>query len=325
MTGPVGERAPTGAGAVHPDEVIVAIDVGGSSLKPGVVEGRSVATLPPAPIAPSDDAPTLLDKLAAAVCAGIEHRAARGAGAGSLVEVAIAFPDPFDRVGGRPLLRGQQKFDALYGVPLRPELQARNPVPLRISFWNDAEAAAVGEATSGAGTHRARVLMVTLGTGFGAALVVDGTPVPVVDGLVVGDLWQHESTAEAASDRPGHGPSTSERSIADDVLSARGLADRIGCSPAELPRAVADPTSAAIIEGYGRDLGRFLIEKVPVIAPDVIVIGGGLSAAFPAFGPAAAVSAGVEIVPASLGATGPLLGVAELHRRDPGPSIAPTG
>lgn len=303
----------------------MAIDVGGSSLKPGVVDGRSVATLPPVPIAPTDDAPTLLDKLAAAVGAGIEHLFSGSAGARSLVEVAIAFPDPFDRVGGRPLLRGQQKFDALYGVPLRPELQARNPAPLRISFWNDAEAAAVGEARRGAGAHRERVLMVTLGTGFGAALVVDGAPVPTIDGLVVGDLWQHEVTPEVTPERPWDDPSTADRPIADDLLSARGLAHRLRCEPAELPRAVADPASAAIIEGYGRDLGRFLIGKVPVIAPDVIVIGGGLSAAFPAFGPAAAASAGVEIVPASLGATGPLLGVAELHRRNTRPPTSPTG
>lgn len=269
------------------DAPVAALDVGGTTLKPGVVRGSDVELLPPLPAHANDDADIVLTQLAAACHSALEAAGPRVAG------LAVDVPRPFDLAAGIPLMRGLHKYDAVHGIALRPILRERTAIGERpIVFVGDAEAAAVGEALHGAGRRWGRVLTLTLGTGMGACLTADGGVVPAVGGTIVEDLHDREVDGRRA----------------DDVFSVRGLAASLGVAPADLPTAVDDPANADGLADFGRRLGRFVRPLLDELRAEAVVIGGGLAGAFDRFGP----SIGVAAAPIELGPRGPLLGAVAL-------------
>jgi glucokinase len=279
--------------------MVAVLDVGGTSIKSGVVDvdrpsrGAGAVTIGASvPTRATEEADVVLGQLAIAID-GAARRAAAG-----LVGLAIAFPGPFDVVGGRAMIRGLHKFDSIYGLELRPLLAARIGRPdLPIRFVRDSEAAGVGEAVFGAGRDAGRVLTVALGTGLGSCLTDDGIVIETVGDLDIENLAQRSTP---------HGR-------ADDVLSARGLADRLGVATADLRSVIDGDRAAPVVSDHGRRLGAFLAPVVDELTVDLVVIGGGLVAAFDRFGPALRDALRpIPCVPAELSAAGPLLGAARL-------------
>lgn len=277
--------------SVH--RTIAALDVGGSSVKRGLV--RSLDTVEVVRAAPLDalgERRDVLDQLGAAAAGVLDLDP-------TCRSLAIAFPSPFDPVRGAAMIEGQHKFDAIHGVPLVPELRERTHDDVVVTFCNDAEAAAIGESVAGAGRAFDRVLMITLGTGFGTALVVGGAAVGTVGAWEVGLTYTE---------------SVSDRGRADDVLSARGLAKLLDISPDHIERWVREGRDVDTFVRYGRELGWFLAGLARRADADVVVVGGGVAGAFDLFGGAAAEHLDVPLVPTALGRTGPLIGAAAHHR-----------
>jgi glucokinase len=285
---------------VLPVTSIITLDVGGTSIKTGIVAGRLATLGPSLPTRSGDAADVVLTQLTAAVEAADALSTEDAAG------VAIAFPGPFDVAGGRALIRGLHKFESIYGLDLRAELRRRlvatgSPAAgLPIGFARDSESAGMGEAVFGAGHDGGRVLTVTIGTGLGACLTAAVRHVEIVE--VVGDL-EIEKLAQR--------PTTGGR--ADDMLSARGLADRLGVNTAELAAMVDEPEMRDAVADHGRRLGDFLAPVVAELDVDLVVVGGGLVAVFDLFSePLRAALGDTRCEPATLGASGPLLGAALL-------------
>jgi glucokinase len=259
----------------------------------GVVEGSVV------PTRATGTADVILTQLAVATEASLML-----AGPDS-IGLAIAFPGPFDLRAGAAMIEGLGKFEAIRALALAPEIRARTSIGSRsIQFVRDNEAAGVGEAVAGAGRGFDRCLTVTLGTGLGTCLTDHGNPV-----ATVGDL-----SIERLALRP------TPWGRADDVLSARGLAVRLGVEPDGLRVAVADPARTAAVAEHGHRLGTFLAVVVAELDADVVIVGGGIAAAFERFGSALQEAVGTTpCVPAALGPRGPLLGAALLAL----PELAP--
>jgi glucokinase len=278
------------------ERVVAALDVGGTSIKTGVVRGDTtrepaVELGPSLPTLAQSDADTILGRLAevAELALGIDTAA---------VGLAIAICGPFDLNAGESRMRGVAKFEAIHGVDLRAALRERTSVgDLPIRFARDAESAGTGEALIGAGRGVDRMMIITLGTGMGTCVTDHAWPVEYVDGFGVEHLGMR--------DTPWAGRS-------DDVLSARGLADRLGVTTAELRDAVDDPLNAEVVYDHGHRLGTFLAPVVTEFDAQLLVIGGGLSAAFDRFGPAIQSHLAVPVRPIALGAAGPILGAVHL-------------
>ena len=229
--------------------------------------------------------------------------------------VAIAFPGPFDVAGGRALIRGLHKFDSIYGLDLRTELDRRlaatgSPTAgLPIEFARDSESAGMGEAVFGAGSDGGRVLTVTIGTGLGACLTEADRRVDAS-----GSRSRFTSSRSSVTWRSRSSPSVRRPAgAADDVLSARGLADRLGVNTIDLAARVAEPEVSDAVADHGRRLGEFLAPVVDELDVDLVVVGGGLVAVFDLFGEPLRTALGrTRCEPATLGASGPLLGAALL-------------
>ena len=145
------------------------------------------------------------------------------------------------------------------------------------------------------------MLTVTVGTGLGTCLTDHARPVEFFDGVGVEHLAMRET--------PWGGR-------ADDVLSAHGLADRLGIDMVDVRSAVDDPANANVVSDHGARLGAFFAPVVAEFDAHLVVIGGGFSGAFDRFGPALQSAIGaVPVRPAALGTAGPLLGAAHLTFR----------
>lgn len=185
---------------------------------------------------------------------------------GSLVQqVALAMPGPFDYENGISLIKDLHKYEAIYGLNIKLYLSEELRVDAAdILFRNDAEAFLQGEVVVGAGTGSRKVLGLTLGTGFGSALSVDG---------IVKDL--------------NLGGEPYKESIADDYFSTRWFLRRYreitGLSATGVSALISMSKHSAVVRNifdeFTVNLSLFLRNIIQTEAPDVIVIGGNIAKA----------------------------------------------
>lgn len=293
-------------------EEIVALDVGGTSVKSGVLRAdpatvaRVLAGREPAgptsvldhlertPI-DSSAAPDAVVAALAAICDRQTRRCARPRA------LAFTFPGPFDYARGIPRLTGLGKFDALFGIDLGARLTSALARPLPISFVNDAAAAAIGEAL--ARDLAGRALTITLGTGFGTAFVdgaaIDGRTLPW---SATGELFAEPAFGVRADDAFSiRGLDARLADLGIDCAGLAGRSDTIG----------AAPDLAERFRRFGADLGLWLIPYARRAEIGLVVVGGGLSAHFPWFGPAMAEALGLPVERALLGDAAALVGAAQ--------------
>lgn len=141
--------------------MIAGIDIGGTSSKLGLVDGDSIVARARIPTLGHADPNAFADALAAAV--------RTLAGEAALTGVGIGAPNGNQHIGTivqAPNLPWRED------VPLAAMLRERLGVPCTLG--NDANAAALGEWRYGAGRGIDDLLVVTLGTGLGSGLIVDG-------------------------------------------------------------------------------------------------------------------------------------------------------
>jgi glucokinase len=284
------------------DSSVVAVDVGGSSLKSGIVEVRSshVTDRRVTPVDSGGSADTILSTLAGLVMDHLQVVAPA-----HVTGVALAFPGPFDYDEGISLITGLAKYESLYGCDVREGLRRRLDADVPIRFRNDAEAAILGESTHGAGQGYRRIIGITLGTGLGSAYVVDGHPVE--DGAGVPPHgWLHPFDVDGAR--------------ADDVFSTRGLHQSlvneglVNMNAATATRAAraGDHRAASVLTAFGTRLGEFLSPYVRDFGADAILVLGGISHAFDLFGPPLQQSLPVPVLKGRLERDAPLVGAAML-------------
>ena len=204
------------------------------------------------------------------------HQAA--AGLDPVDGAALAFPGPFDFAAGVSWMK--HKLPYLYGVNLRGELAAHfGWQPAQVRFLLDSAAFLKVEIGAGAAKGVPRAVGITLGTGIGSAFAVDGHLVTSGPGVPPrGEVW----------DLPYEGD------ILEESVSTRaikGTYERLTGKKREVAELAAivdtDPAAAEAFHEFGRHLGRSLNGALAAFAPQVIVLGGGISRSPQLFLPAA--------------------------------------
>ncbi len=150
----------------------VCVDVGGTELK-GAPMSESGTLLSPVRHFPANsrrEKNFLLEHFA---------RTLRELGCGEADGIRLAFPGPFDYARGVCLMRGQDKYEGLYGVNLREDLSRRLDFPAEeIRFLNDADAFTMGEMGFGGARNAGRSMFICIGTGMGNGFGIDGRMAP---------------------------------------------------------------------------------------------------------------------------------------------------
>jgi glucokinase len=179
--------------------------------------------------------------------------------------------------------------------PLRAALAARTRLPVVVD--NDANAAALAETKFGAAVGRRYVLCVTLGTGIGGALIIDGRAFRGANGMagemghiqVVPDGHRCECGNRGCWEQYASGNALvrdAREMVLADAPMAHGLRDLVGGDPAALTGPLisqaardGDPLARELLRDVGTWLGTGLAGMTAAFDPSCIVVGGGVSAA----------------------------------------------
>ncbi len=306
------------------------IDVGGTKIAGGVVDedGKILESLRVE--SPAADAEAMEDAIADLVSQLASRHAieAVGVGAAGYIDKSRA------EVLFAPNL-------AWRNVDLRTDLEKRVGLPVVIE--NDANAAAWGEFRFGAGHDVDDILMVTVGTGVGGGLVLDGALYRgafgvgaeighmrvVPDGILCG-CGKHGCFEQYAS---GSALVREVRAAADrGSAPAQGLLDRAGGDPEQITGPLVteaarhgDPFALEQLAALGTWLGQGIASLTEILDPAVVVVGGGVSeadellldpvrAAFAGQMPDRDFRPSLEIRKARLGNRAGLIGAADLAR-----------
>jgi glucokinase len=264
--------------------LVLGVDVGGTKIAAGVVEGPRARDVVESPTMLSSTE-ALLDGLQRTVVARAGQPAAVGVGVPSQIEYATGSVETSVNV-------------PLAGVPLREELGRRFGVPVFVD--NDANCAALAEAQLVPNPPARHLVMLTLGTGVGGGAVVDGSIFRGADGL--GAELGHFSLSPDGPPCPGNCPNhgcveayCSGQALERDATElardkpegtlARALGDDGRVSGREVVAAArdADPDALLVFDRFARMLGTAIAGYVNVFQPHEVVLGGGLSRAHDLF------------------------------------------
>jgi glucokinase len=178
--------------------------------------------------------------------------------------------------------------------PFKAELASRLGIPVFIE--NDANAAGWAEYRFGAGRGVKHMIMLTIGTGVGGAIIVDGHMVRGGFGIaaelghinVVPDGVLCGCGQRGCLESYGSGTAllkAAKQLVASGAPEAKRLAElesEVGSlSGVEVYRAIQERDSGALalLTELGTALGRAVASLVAVLDPELVVIGGGVSAA----------------------------------------------
>lgn len=235
------------------------------------------------------------DAVITEMAAAIKDVTAKFKGSSELIGVGIGVPGIIDKRTG--MLRESPNLPGWSDYPVRDEIEKR--LQTKVVLENDANVAAFGEAWLGAAKDAESSCIITLGTGVGGGIVLEG------------DIWRGMSGMAAeighvTIDPKGPRCNCGNHGCAEVFASATAIvrmareAIQAGNAP-ELARMAGssdvefsaktiqnlalqgDKSAQAIFDKVGWSLGVLLADVVNVLNLDMYVIGGGVAAAWSSF------------------------------------------
>lgn len=281
---------------------VIALDIGGSSVKSGVVDLVSlvVTGFDIMPIDSHGSADEIIGTLSRIIEKHYTDEI-------DFVGVGVGMPGPADYDAGISYIKGTAKYEAIYGLNVKAAIQKKlSDINLPMHFRNDAEAAIVGEGVYGVGKGYSRIIGLTLGTGCGSAFLVDGV---------------RQSSGAGVPENGWVYPILFDDEQADDVFSTRGLLKRLHDASinvetvAKAVKQAADNSKIRVIfHQFGHDLALFLQQFLVDFKPDAIILQGGIAQGFAYFKPAMTAVLPTPIFAGELGRDAALLGAANLFK-----------
>ncbi len=247
----------------------VAVDIGATTTKLGIVADdgtvRSRATVP---TGAGGDPEPLVERIGVALAPILD---ALDSGRGEIAGAGVAVAGFLDHA--HEVMVANANLPTLCGFPLRRALEDR--LGMRCVLEVDSNASTLAEYHYGAGRGATRLLGVTIGTGFGGGIIVDGRLLRFT-GECAGDI------GHIILDADGRPCPCGARGCLEALVSSSALSQRAGGRPVREIIAAAqrgDPSAREALVATGEWLGLGLASLAPVFAPDRIVVGGGVAAA----------------------------------------------
>ncbi|HEV2452987.1 MAG TPA: ROK family protein [Verrucomicrobiae bacterium] len=235
----------------HP--IFIGVDLGGTNVRAGLVQNGKIVSLKKRPISSSAGQKIILEEIFETIEA-VNQPNVSGIGicTPSLVKDGIVYS-----VANIPSWRK---------VPLQKLLQQRFNVPAFAN--NDAKCFALGEYHYGIGRGRQNLVGLIIGTGLGSGVIIDGK------------LYQG---ANGAAGEIGHAPYKGEDY--EHYCSGRFFKREFGLDAAEIQKRAdeGDFKAAEMLAAFGDPFGDVIMAVLYAYDPEIIVLGGGVSMAFPYF------------------------------------------
>lgn len=244
--------------------------------------------------------------------------------------LGVAVPGPLETASG--VVHQAPNFPQWKKFPLRKHLEEIFRLPIFLE--NDGNCAAVGERWLGAASGCRHIVVLTLGTGVGGGLIVDGELVRGAEGFA-GEVGHVVVASDGAPCNCGgrgcleaYSSATGLKRMLGERLKAQELAevlDRDGQLDVKAAAAKArqgDRRYRLAFTDAGRFLGAALASFVNLFNPQMVVIGGGMAGAWGLIVPVARVemlsrafsrpARRVRIVKSALGGRAGVIGAAAI-------------
>jgi glucokinase len=234
---------------------VIGVDLGGTKVAAGRVRDGVVEAVARRQV-PADQAREVVFETVAGAVAEVADgsEAAIGCGVPSVVDVAEG------------VVREVGNIPSWTAFPLRAELEACFDRPVAVD--NDANVFALGEHRFGAGRGRQHLIGMTLGTGLGTGVVLDGRLLRGAN-CGVGEL----------------GKSDYRGGRLEDWCAGDYFLREWGAGAGELHRRAREGEAGALaaFEGYGAELAVAVMRALYAYDPEIVVLGGSIATAFDLF------------------------------------------
>ncbi len=289
-----------------PGEQVIGIDLGGTAIKLGRFDqsGQCLATLTVP--TPQPSYPEIVLTTMAAAIAQLDPQS-------DCLAIGVGTPGPADATGR--IARVAINLTDWYNVPVADWLEHKTGKPVIIA--NDANCAGLGEYWLGAGQPFQNLIMLTLGTGVGGAVILNGNLFVGRDGAA-GELGLITLNPDGPPCNSGNQGSL------EQYVAVPAIRRQTGLDPSELGTyaKAGDLAAIAFWHEYGRELGAGLASLIYVLTPEAVIIGGGVCASAEFFLPTVwdeierrvlpSSRSGLQLLCADLGAQAGIVGAAKL-------------
>ncbi len=230
------------------------------------------------------------------MCDAILRLTAQYKNSGRFVGAGIGVPGIIDMETG--MMRKSANLPGWSDYPVRDEIERR--LGARVFLENDANAAGLGEKWMGAGRDVDNMAMITLGTGIGGAIILNGKLFYGMNGMA-GEFGHITVEPDGYPCGCGNHGCAERYASATGVVRMAREAIESGKAPALAKAASSDAEfsaksiynlaiqgnadAQAIFVRFGRVLGIMMADIVNVLNLDMFVIGGGVVSAWDAFAP----------------------------------------
>jgi glucokinase len=243
--------------------MIAAVDIGGTKIAVGIVSKDGVILArAESPSSPEHGARAGTDTITKMICDTLAQAG------GFLHGIGIGCTGPVNPLTG--VLGPNAFLPGWEGINLVDEFQ--NVFQVSSAIENDADAAALGEFAYGAGRAADRFIYLTVSTGIGGGIVLNGRLYRGVDG-------SHPEIGHHVIDPSGPkcfcGAKGCWESLAGGREFARSAGKQTAQEVCELARH-GDAAALAAVERQGYYLGIGLANLITLFVPDVIALGGGV-------------------------------------------------
>ena len=300
------------------------IDLGGTNLRCAVVDqSRAILARHEAPTHANEGPDAVIHRMAEGVNVAV---AAAGLQNKDICAIGIGAPGPLD--GKRGVVIEAPNLPGWVEIPLGPRLEALTGI--RTFLENDANAAGYGEFWAGAGRGCDSMIMMTLGTGVGGAVILGGKLWTGPDGTA-GEIGHVCIIANGRVCGCGRKGCIEAYASANSTVArfrearAEGTAtmltgENITCADIFAAAAKGDPLAKNIVAETGRLLGLMAANMANLLNPERCVFSGGMSRAWNLLSPSllgeverhalATPRARMQVLPAALGDDAGLIGAA---------------
>ncbi|HEY6338739.1 MAG TPA: ROK family protein [Candidatus Sulfotelmatobacter sp.] len=236
------------------------------------------------------------DRVTNEMCDAIRHLSEKYRDGGLFLGIGAGIPGVLDLESGK--VRKSANLPGWSEYPVRDEMERR--LGTKFFLDNDGNMAALGEKWLGAARDVPNMAMLTLGTGIGGAIVINGKIFHGMNGMA-GEFGHVPIEPEGVPcGCGGHGCAERYASATALVRMAReAIASGAAPALAKAADAGADLSSKSIYDlamqgnedarkvfhRFGKALGMLLAGMVNSLNLEMYVIGGGVSSAWPAFAP----------------------------------------
>ena len=283
------------------NKFIIGVDLGGTNIAAGALteDGKNAHGMRSVPTQAEVGAEGVVDRIVSVIEAVIRDTIKEtGSTRKDFLGIGVGAPGPLDREKGLVVVApnlGWRDF------PLRDRIGSRLGLPVTLD--NDANCATVGEWWLGAARGGHNVVGITIGTGIGGGIIIDGK---LYHGSsdVAGEIGHttidvngrlckcgNYGCLEAYASGPAIATRAREALVREDTASllpslVDGQLEKITAEIVYTAAKKGDGLANEIVRDTARYLGAGMATLLNVINPDVVVVAGGVTAAGEAlFGP----------------------------------------